>query len=66
MQDVELAWGAATDTGQRAENQDSSVARPPVLPDHVVRRAQPVHAARPVQPDRLRFRRLANTPLLYL
>ena len=31
MQDVELAWGAATDTGQRAENQDSSVARPPVF-----------------------------------
>jgi protein phosphatase len=31
VQDVELAWGAATDTGQRAENQDSSVARPPVF-----------------------------------
>lgn len=31
MQDVELAWGAATDTGQRAENQDSSVALPPVF-----------------------------------
>jgi protein phosphatase len=31
VQDVELTWGSATDTGQRAENQDSALARPPVF-----------------------------------
>ena len=31
MREVALAWGAATDTGQRAENQDSFLARPPVF-----------------------------------
>jgi protein phosphatase len=31
VQQVQLAWGAATDTGQRAENQDSSVTAPPVF-----------------------------------
>jgi PPM family protein phosphatase len=31
VRDVELTWGAATDTGQRAENQDSALARPPVF-----------------------------------
>jgi protein phosphatase len=31
VRNVELAWGAATDTGQRAENQDSAVTSPPVF-----------------------------------
>jgi protein phosphatase len=31
VRDVALAWSAATDTGQRAENQDSLLARPPVF-----------------------------------
>ncbi|MCU1616303.1 MAG: protein serine/threonine phosphatase [Frankiales bacterium] len=31
VREVALAWGAATDTGQRAENQDSLLARPPVF-----------------------------------
>jgi protein phosphatase len=31
VRNVELAWGAATDTGLRAENQDSSLTRPPVF-----------------------------------
>jgi protein phosphatase len=31
VREVALAWGAATDTGQRAENQDSYLARPPVF-----------------------------------
>jgi PPM family protein phosphatase len=31
VRDVELTWGAATDTGQRAENQDSALAVPPVF-----------------------------------
>jgi protein phosphatase len=31
VREVALTWGAATDTGQRAENQDSFLARPPVF-----------------------------------
>jgi protein phosphatase len=31
VREVALRWGAATDTGQRAENQDSLLARPPVF-----------------------------------
>jgi protein phosphatase len=31
VREVALAWGAATDTGQRAENQDSFLARPPLF-----------------------------------
>jgi PPM family protein phosphatase len=31
VREVALAWGAATDTGQRSENQDSFLVRPPVF-----------------------------------
>jgi PPM family protein phosphatase len=31
VRDIALAWGAATDTGLRAENQDSFLVRPPVF-----------------------------------
>jgi serine/threonine protein phosphatase PrpC len=31
VREVALAWGAATDTGSRSENQDSLLARPPVF-----------------------------------